>query len=108
MSLLRQTLGERAYIGDIRGRGLFIGLELVADRAKKEPFESELQLFARVRDQAFANGLICYPVGGNVDGVKGDHIILAPPYNATRAELEEIVGKLEKSLTQVIAALPKR
>ena len=61
-----------------------------------------------MRDQAFANGLICYPVGGNVDGVKGDHIILAPPYNATRAELEEIVDKLEKSLTQVIAALPKR
>jgi len=107
-SLLRQTLGERAYVGDIRGRGFFLGIELVADRAKKEPFDPELQLFARLRDQAFANGLICYPVGGNVDGVKGDHVILAPPYNASRAELEEIVGKLEKSLTQVIAALPTR
>ncbi len=61
-----------------------------------------------MRDQAFANGLICYPTGGNMDGVKGDQIILAPPYNASRAELEEIVDKLQKSLTEVIAGLPKR
>ena len=65
-------------------------------------------MLARIRDQSFANGLICYPVGGNVDGVKGDHVILAPPYNATRAELEEIVDKLQGSLTDVMAALPKR
>jgi hypothetical protein len=106
--LLRQSLGERPYIGDIRGRGFFLGIELVADRASKEPYDPALQLFARIRDQSFANGLICYPVGGNVDGVKGDHVILAPPYNASRAELEEIVDKLQQSLTQVFAALPKR
>ena len=107
-SLLRQSLGERPYIGDIRGRGFFLGIELVADRASKEPYDPTLQLFARIRDQSFANGLICYPVGGNVDGVKGDHVILAPPYNATRAELEEIVDKFQRSLTEVMAALPKR
>jgi len=107
-SLLRQALGERPYIGDIRGRGFFLGIELVADRASKEPYDPTLQLFARIRDQSFANGLICYPVGGNVDGVKGDHVILAPPYNATRAELEEIVDKFQRSLTDVMAALPKR
>jgi adenosylmethionine-8-amino-7-oxononanoate aminotransferase len=106
MGLLRQTLGERAYVGDIRGRGFFIGTELVADRASKEPFDPALQLFARVREQSFANGLICYPTGGNVDGVKGDQVIISPPYNASRAELEEIVDKLARSLDQVIAALP--
>src|SRR5207248_5553835 len=108
MGLLRDALGERPYIGDIRGRGYFIGIELVAERASKEPFAPVLQLFARVRDQSFANGLICYPTGGNVDGVKGDQIILAPPYNASRAELEEIVDKLQRSLSEVMAALPKK
>src|SRR5690606_29773881 len=80
---LKERLGERAYVGDIRGRGLFIGIELVADRERKEPFDPSLRLFARVRDQAFANGLICYPTGGNVDGVRGDQIILSPPFIAT-------------------------
>ena len=108
MGLLRDALGERPYIGDIRGRGYFIGIELVAERASKEPFPPSLQLFARVRDQSFANGLICYPTGGNVDGVKGDQIILAPPYNASRAELDEIVDKLQQSLSEVMAALPKK
>jgi adenosylmethionine-8-amino-7-oxononanoate aminotransferase len=107
-SLLRQTIGARPYIGDIRGRGFFLGIELVADRATKEPYDPAFLLHARVRDQSFANGLICYPAGGNVDGVKGDHIILAPPYNATRAELEEIVDKLQRSLTQAIGTLPRR
>ena len=93
------------YIGDIRGRGFFIGIELVADRETKEPYDCGLQLFARIRDRAFANGLICYPSGGNVDGVKGDQIILAPPYNATRDELDEIVDKLATSLSQVMGAL---
>jgi adenosylmethionine-8-amino-7-oxononanoate aminotransferase len=101
-------LGDRPYIGDIRGRGFFLGIELVADRPSKEAFDPSLQMFARVRDQTFANGLICYPAGGNVDGVKGDQIILAPPYNASRAELEEIVEKLQRSLSEVVAALPKK
>lgn len=102
---LKERLGERAYVGDIRGRGLFIGIELVADRERKEPFDPSLRLFARVRDQAFANGLICYPTGGNVDGVRGDQIILSPPFIATRAELDEIVDKLANSLTQVMDRL---
>jgi len=105
MQSVRDALTDRPYIGDIRGRGFFVGIELVADRETKEPYDCGLQLFARVRDRAFANGLICYPSGGNVDGVKGDQIILAPPYNATRAELGEIVDKLATSLSQVMAAL---
>ena len=85
-------------------RGEGSGVELVADRATKEPFDPALQTFARVRDQAFANGLICYPTGGNVDGVKGDQIILAPPFTATRDELDEIIDKLAVSLDQVAGA----
>jgi len=108
MDLLRQTLGNRHYVGDIRGRGFFVGIELVADRPAKESYDPALQLSSRIRDRTFANGLICYPTGGNVDGIKGDQVILAPPYNASRAELDEIVDKLQRSLTEVIGALPKK
>jgi len=108
MGMLREAVGGLPFVGDIRGRGFFIGIELVADRASKEPYDPALQLFARVRDKSFANGLICYPAGGNVDGVKGDHVIIAPPYNASESELGEIVDKLATSLKQVFEALPKR
>jgi adenosylmethionine-8-amino-7-oxononanoate aminotransferase len=102
MDRLREALGQRPYVGDIRGRGFFVGIELVADRETKEPFDPALQLYAKVRDQALENGLICYPAGGNVDGVRGDQVILAPPYIATRAELDEIVERLAKSIEKVI------
>ena len=91
-------------VGDIRGRGHFIGLELVADRTTKVPFDPGLKLFLKVRQQAMENGLICYPVGGNVDGMRGDIVILAPPYNATDAELAEISEKMALSIRQVLAA----
>ena len=102
---LGETLNDLDFVGDIRGRGLFIGIELVADRDTKEPYDPELQLFDRVRARALANGLICYPTGGNVDGVKGDQIILSPPYTASRAELDEIIDKMAKTLRQVRTAL---
>jgi len=91
-------------VGDIRGRGYFIGTELVADRETKKPFDGSLKLYMHIRQQALDNGLICYPVGGNVDGINGDVVILAPPYNATDGELEEIVGKMAKSIRQVLSA----
>ncbi|MFO0991814.1 MAG: aspartate aminotransferase family protein [Hyphomicrobiales bacterium] len=91
-------------VGDIRGRGYFIGTELVRDRETKKPFDGSLKLYMHIRQQALENGLICYPVGGNVDGINGDVVILAPPYNASDAELEEIVGKMAKSVRQVLAA----
>lgn len=90
-SNLRAALGGLEPVGDVRGRGFFVGVEFVADRASKEPFPAEHQLYLRVRRNALGRGLICYPSGGNVDGVRGDTAILAPPYNATDAELEEIV-----------------
>lgn len=102
---LRTRLGERPYVGNIRGRGFFLGIELVADRATKRPFDPAQQVYIKLRDQTFANGLICYPSGGNVDGVAGDHVILAPPYIARRAELDEIVDKLATSLDQVMGKL---
>ena len=101
---LSDALAGVDAVGDIRGRGHFIALELVADRATKTPFDPELKLFMKVRAQAMENGLICYPVGGNVDGSRGDIVILAPPYNATDAELGEIVDKTALSIRQVLAA----
>ncbi len=91
-------------VGDIRGRGHFIAAELVADPVTKTPFPAERKLFMKVRAQAMANGLICYPVGGNVDGSNGDIVILAPPYNATQAELDEIIDKAATSIKQVLRA----
>ncbi len=91
-------------VGDIRGRGHFIALELVADRVSKQPFDKDRKLFMKIRAQAMENGLICYPVGGNVDGVSGDIVILAPPYNCPDAELTEIVDKTARSVRQVLRA----
>ena len=91
-------------IGDIRGRGHFICAELVADRGSKAPFEAARQLHLKVRAQAMENGLICYPVGGNVDGMNGDIVILSPPYNCSDAELTEIVDKCATSIGQVLRA----
>ena len=92
-------------VGDIRGRGYFQAVELVRDRGSKQPFPAAMKLFQQVRLQAFENGLICYPVGGNVDGVNGDIIIISPPCNATDAELSEICDKLGQSVRQVLGRI---
>jgi adenosylmethionine-8-amino-7-oxononanoate aminotransferase len=91
---IRQTLSKFDEVGDVRGRGFFIGVELVRDRDTKQPFPAERSLSFDIGARAFADGLICYPCSGNVDGSAGDTIIIAPPYNASEAELEEIVAKL--------------
>jgi adenosylmethionine-8-amino-7-oxononanoate aminotransferase len=105
-SRLKRWLADALHgveaIGDIRGRGHFICAELVADRASKRPFDANRKLALKIRAQAMQNGLICYPVSGNVDGVNGDIVILAPPYNCTDAELTEIVDKTAKSLREVL------
>ena len=102
---LHEALDDHPNLGDIRGRGFFLGVEMVADRETKEPFDPALTVFLRLRDRAFENGLICYPAGGNVDGIRGDHAILAPPFVATRQELDEIVDLFAKSFRQVMAGL---
>jgi hypothetical protein len=102
MDWLATALAGVDALGDIRGRGHFVAAELVADRASRKPFKAERKLNLKIRQQALENGLICYPVGGNVDGVNGDIVILAPPYNASDAELGEIVDKTAQSVRQVL------
>ena len=101
---LSDVLAGVEAVGDIRGRGHFICAELVADRGTKVPFDASRKLHLKVRAQAMQNGLVCYPAGGNVDGVNGDIVILAPPYNCTDAELIEIVDKCATSIRQVLTA----
>jgi adenosylmethionine-8-amino-7-oxononanoate aminotransferase len=95
---LRGALSRFEEIGDVRGRGYFIGIELVRDRQTRAPFAADRGLSFDIAQRAFADGLICYPCTGNVDGAAGDTIILAPPYNATDAELEEITWRLARAV----------
>jgi adenosylmethionine-8-amino-7-oxononanoate aminotransferase len=103
-AMIADALSDLDAIGDIRGRGYFLAIELVQDRQTKKPFDGGLKLFMHIRKQAFENGLICYPVGGNVDGINGDVVILAPPYNSSDAELAEMVDKMGRSIRQVLAS----
>ena len=90
---LQESLDRYEEVGDIRGRGFFIGVELVSDRRTKQPFPVDRRMNLEIGRHAFQNGLICYPCAGNVGGGLGDTIIIAPPYNASDAELEELVAK---------------
>ena len=104
---LRQALGSRFgndhNIGDIRGRGLFIGIELVRDRATKEPFDPARKLHVRIKAEAMARGLICYPGGGTADGRRGDHVLLAPPFIIGESHVAEIVEKLGDAVDAALA-----
>jgi len=102
---LRGRLGNHPHVGDIRGRGLFRGIELVADRADKTPFDPALKINARIKMASMARGLMCYPSGGTIDGRLGDHILLAPPFIASEADIDEIVDRLSASLDDVFQAL---
>jgi hypothetical protein len=95
---LEQRFGEHPHVGDIRGRGLFLALELVKDRASKEPFEPDQMLSLRVMQKGMEQGLLCYPGSGTADGQRGDHVLLAPPFNITQTHVEEIVDKLALAL----------
>ncbi|HIC28329.1 MAG TPA: aspartate aminotransferase family protein [Rhodospirillales bacterium] len=101
-SRLLDRLGNHAHVGDIRGRGLFRGIELVADRATKEPFDPALKLHAGLKAQAMDRGLIYYPGGGTADGVQGDHILLAPPFIIEKPEIDELVDRLSAAIDAAI------
>jgi len=102
MSRLHGCFDNHANIGDIRGRGLFIGLELVRDKTTKQPFDVSLGLAAKIKAEAFARGLICYPGSGTADGVSGDHVLLAPPFIITDDQLDELVEKLSAAIDTAI------
>ncbi len=95
---------DHPHVGDVRGRGLFFGIELVKNRDTKETFDPALKLHQRVKRAAMARGLMCYPMGGTVDGRHGDHVLLAPPYTINAGHIEEIVDKLSQAID---AALPE-
>ena len=102
-SALEEHLGGHPAVGDIRGRGLFRGVELIADRETKEPFPPEMGLAARVKKAAFARGLMVYPMAGTVDGECGDHVLIAPPFIITEKEIRELTGMLAEALEASLA-----
>jgi adenosylmethionine-8-amino-7-oxononanoate aminotransferase len=104
---LQAAFGDHPHVGDIRGRGMFRGIELVADRATKAPFDPSLRLHARIKAAAMDNGLMCYPAGGTIDGRAGDHILLAPPYIVSESQIDEIVARLGVAIDAAIAGSQK-
>ena len=99
---LTSAFGQHVHIGDIRGRGMFRGLEIVEDRESKAPFSPNRQIAAKLKKSAMKNGLICYPMSGTIDGQRGDHVLLAPPFIITEAQIGELIDKLRKSLDEVL------
>jgi len=102
---LINALGDHPHVGDIRGKGLFRGIELVRDRGSKIPFDPSLKLHARIKAAAMKNGLMCYPMGGTLNGRDGDHILLAPPFILQEQQIDELVDKLARSINSVISSL---
>jgi adenosylmethionine-8-amino-7-oxononanoate aminotransferase len=100
---LHARFGQHPHVGDIRGRGLFQGIELVADRETKSPFDPELGLAAKIKSAAFDAGLICYPMPGTRDGRIGDHVLLAPPFIIDDDQIGELVSKLSEALDLSLA-----
>ncbi len=98
---LESSFGQHPHVGNIRGRGLFRGIEIVQDRETKKVFSPELGINKKVKKAAFEVGLICYPMGGTIDGVNGDHILLAPPFILEDAHIDEIADKLTTAFRQV-------
>jgi adenosylmethionine-8-amino-7-oxononanoate aminotransferase len=102
--MLGDVFGQHEHVGDIRGRGLFVGIELVRDRATKEPFAPQRRLHAAIKNEAMARGLMVYPMGGTIDGQRGDHILLAPPFIVSASDLSEIVARLAEAMDAALVA----
>jgi adenosylmethionine-8-amino-7-oxononanoate aminotransferase len=100
---LGERFGNHPFVGDVRGRGLFQALELVADRGTKQPFDPALKIHARVKSEAMARGLMVYPTGGTVDGIRGDHVLLAPPFIVDAPVLDTVVERLGEAIDAATA-----
>jgi adenosylmethionine-8-amino-7-oxononanoate aminotransferase len=101
---LHDSLGQHPHVGDLRGRGLFRGIELVADRETKAPFDPSRGVAAKIKKAAFEAGLLCYPMSGTIDGRSGDHVLLAPPFIITDDQIGELTDKLTGAITAVIGS----
>ena len=102
---LSEAFREHPNVGDVRGRGLFQAIELVADRATKQPFEPALKVHAKVKKAAMEAGMLCYPMGGTIDGARGDHILLAPPFIISDEELDLLLGRLSEAVNSVVQSI---
>ncbi|MFD2179293.1 aspartate aminotransferase family protein [Veronia pacifica] len=102
---LVEAFGDHQHVGDIRGRGLFWGLELVADKASKMPFKPATQLHKRIKHIAMQQGLMCYPMAGTIDGQQGHHILLAPPFIINEEEIQHLAERLTRSVNEAIASV---
>jgi adenosylmethionine-8-amino-7-oxononanoate aminotransferase len=107
MRRLQERFGNHPFVGDVRGRGLFLGVELVADRGTKEPFDPARKLHARIKSEAMARGLLVYPMGGTADGARGDHVLLAPPFIVDAAAVDQIVDRLGEAIDAATAVASK-
>ncbi|EMN1927535.1 aspartate aminotransferase family protein [Burkholderia ambifaria] len=101
---LRAHYGAHPHVGDVRGRGLFVGVELVRDRDSKAAFDPALKLHAAVKREAMQRGLMVYPMGGTIDGVNGDHILVAPPFVCTAQQIDTIVERLSGAIDAALAS----
>ncbi len=104
---LHARFDDHPRVGDIRGRGLFMALEMVVDRPTRRPFDPAHKLHARIKTEAMARGLMVYPMGGTIDGNAGDHVLLAPPFVSTPSEIDEIVHRLGEAIDAAAATLPE-
>ncbi|TWH36572.1 MULTISPECIES: aspartate aminotransferase family protein [unclassified Aminobacter] len=101
---LKARFGNHHRVGDIRGRGLFYAIELVEDRATRRPFDAQRKVHAAVKREAMARGLMVYPMGGTIDGVNGDHVLLAPPFIVKEADIDRIVERLGDAVDAAVGA----
>ena len=102
---LTERFGNHRHVGDVRGRGLFWAIELVADRASKAVFDPALKLHEQIKLAAVRHGVAVYPMGGTVDGKRGDHVVIAPAYIADPQHLDAIVDRLGAAVDEVLARL---
>jgi len=101
---LNERFGNHPFVGDVRGRGLFQGIEIVADRGTKEAFDPARKIHARIKKEAMARGLMVYPMGGTVDSLRGDHVLLAPPFILDAAAVDTIVERLGEAVDAAVSA----
>jgi hypothetical protein len=100
--LLREKFSDHPHVGDVRGRGLFVGVEFVQDRSSKAAFDPRLKVYAQLKVSGMQHGLLTYPSGGTIDGVRGDHVLLAPPFICTETDIELICERFVKAVQAVL------